>query len=391
MTQPLTFRTDGDILYIDLSGRIDAGNAAAVEEELQAIRREHTGLHTVLDADALEYISSAGLRVILRLRKEEPELAMINVSSEVYEVLEMTGFTEMLTVKKAYRRLSVDGCEMIGKGANGAVYRYDAETIVKVYFKPDALPEIQRERELARKALVLGINTAIPYDVVRVGESYGTVMELLSASSLSKLIKSDPEHLELPLKYFVDMLKQIHGTEVDDGGLPDMKQVALDWAAFDRDHLPQELGDKLYAMVQAVPERHTMMHGDYHPNNVMVRDGEALLIDMDTLCTGHPIFELGSMFNAFVGFSELDPEVTQRFLGFSHELAGNFWRRALALYLGTEDAARLDEVENKARVIGYMRLLRRTIRRSEPDRDRLIAFYTERLTSLIPTLDTLTF
>ncbi len=391
MTQPLTFRTDGDILYIDLSGRIDAGNAAAVEEELQAIRREHMGLHTVLDAAALEYISSAGLRVILRLRKEEPELAMINVSSEVYEVLEMTGFTEMLTVKKAYRRLSVDGCEMIGKGANGAVYRYDAETIVKVYFKPDALPEIQRERELARKALVLGINTAIPYDVVRVGESYGTVMELLSASSLSQLIKNDPEHLELPLKYFVDMLKQIHGTEVDGGDLPDMKQVALDWAAFVRDHLPQELGDKLYAMVQAVPERHTMMHGDYHPNNVMVRDGEALLIDMDTLCTGHPVFELGSMFNAFVGFSELDPEVTQRFLGFSHELAGVFWRRALALYLGTEDAARLDEVENKARVIGYMRLLRRTIRRSEPDRDRLIAFYTERLTSLIPTVDTLTF
>ncbi len=387
----MKFHINQDILYIDLEGRVDAGNAAETEEQLQAIRRENPGLHTVIDAENLVYISSAGLRVLLRLRKEDKELAVINVSPEVYEILDMTGFTEMLTVKKAYRHLSVDGCEMIGKGANGAVYRYDEETIIKVYFNPDALPEIQRERELARKALVLGINTAIPYDVVRVGESYGTVMELLAATSLSKMMKKDPEHLELPLKYYVDMLKQIHATEVKPGDMPDMKQVALDWAAFDREHLPEALGSKLYKLVEAVPERHTMLHGDYHTNNIMVRDGEALLIDMDTLCMGHPIFELGSMFNAFAGFSELDHSVTMGFLGITHELAGEFWRRALALYLDTDDKARLDEVESKAKLVGYMRLLRRTIRRSEPNRDQLIAFYKSQLESLIPAIDELTF
>ncbi len=391
MTQQMKFHINGDTLCIDLAGRIDASNASAVEEELRSIRNDHKGLHTVLNTDTLAYISSAGLRVLLRLRKEEPELTIINVSPDVYEILDMTGFTEMLTVQKAYRKLSVEGCEMIGKGANGAVYRYDAETIVKVYFNPDALPEIKRERELARKALVLGINTAIPYDVVRVGESYGTVMELLAATSLSKLIKKDPEHLEVPLKYYVDMLKQIHATEVKPGDMPDMKQVALGWAAFDRDHLPKELGDKLYDMVKAVPEQHTMMHGDYHTNNIMVRDGEALLIDMDTLCMGHPIFELGSMFNAFVGFSEVDHNVTMGFLGFSHELAGQFWHRALAMYLGTEDKARLTEVENKAKVVGYMRLLRRTIRRNEPNREQLIEFYKGQLTELIPAVNELTF
>ena len=303
----------------------------------------------------------------------------------------MTGFTEMMTVKKAYRRLSVDGCEIIGRGANGAVYRYDPETIIKVYFNSDALPEIQRERELARKALVLGINTAIPYDVVRIGESYGTVMELLSATSLSKMIKKDPDQLEVPLKYYVDMLRQIHSTKVQPGDMPDMKQVALDWAAFDRDYLPEDPGNRLYSMVEAVPKQQTMLHGDYHTNNIMVRDDEALLIDMDTLCTGHPIFELGSMFNAFVGFSEVDHDVILKFLGFSYETAGIFWRRALAMYLGTDDAYRIDEVERKAKIVGYMRLLRRTIRRSEPNREQLIKYYTEQLTALIPTVDQLTF
>ena len=391
MTELLTYHINGGVLTVCLNGRIDASNASEAEKQVNTARAAAPGVSVVIDAEKLEYISSAGLRILLRLRKDEPGLTVINVSPEVYDVLDMTGFTEMMTVKKAYRRLSVDGCELIGKGANGAVYRYDAETIVKLYFNPDALPEIQRERELARKALVLGINTAIPYDVVRIGESYGTVMELLEASSLSELIKKDSEHLEAPLKYYVDMLKQIHSTELRPGEMPDMKQVALDWAAFDREHLPEELGSKLYAMVQAVPERNTMMHGDYHTNNIMVRDGEALLIDMDTLCMGHPIFELGSMFNAYGGFSELDHSEMERFIGIPYEVGTEFWHRALAMYLGTEDAERLKEVEDKARIIGYMRLLRRTIRRSEPNREGLIEYYRSALARLIPTVDELTF
>lgn len=391
MSEIVTYHTDGDTLTLCLTGRVDASNAAEVEKEISAARAAHPGMRPVIDAENLEYISSAGLRILLRLRKEEADMAVINVSPEVYEILEMTGFTEMMTVKKAYRRLSVDGCEIIGRGANGAVYRYDPETIIKVYFNSDALPEIQRERELARKALVLGINTAIPYDVVRIGESYGTVMELLSATSLSKMIKKDPDQLEVPLKYYVDMLRQIHSTKVQPGDMPDMKQVALDWAAFDRDYLPEDPGNRLYSMVEAVPKQQTMLHGDYHTNNIMVRDDEALLIDMDTLCTGHPIFELGSMFNAFIGFSEVDHDVILKFLGFSYETAGIFWRRALAMYLGTDDAYRIDEVERKAKIVGYMRLLRRTIRRSEPNREQLIKYYTEQLTALIPTVDQLTF
>lgn len=389
--EKISFNVNDGVLTICPGKRVDASNAHEVEAEIQQARAKAPGLPVVIDAEKLEYISSAGLRVLLRLRKETAELTMINVSLEVYEILDMTGFTEMIRVKKAYRQFSVEGCELIGKGANGAVYRYDAETIIKVYFNPNALPEIQRERELARKALVLGVNTAIPYDVVRIGESYGTVMELLEAEPLSKLIIRDPDHLELPLKYYTDMLKQIHSTQVKPGDMPDMKEVALGWAAFDKEHLPAEIGEKLYNMVEAVPDQHTMMHGDYHTNNLMVRDGEALLIDMDTLCMGHPIFELGSMFNAFVGFAELDHQVTVNFLGFSFETSKIFWRRALALYLGTEDPARLDEVENKAKIIGYMRLLRRTIRRDMPDREQLIAYYKEQLIRLVPAVDTLTF
>ena len=388
----VTYRIDKDILYISVEGRIDASNAAQAEEQIFSIKNDHPGKHTVVDADLLEYISSAGLRVILRLRKEEQKLAIINVAADVYEVFDMTGFTDMVTVEKAYPRMSAEGCEFIAKGANGAVYRYDDETILKTYFAKDALPEIKQERENARKAFVLGINTAIPYGIVRVDDGYGTVTELLNAVSVTKLIRNNPDDLTEASKYYIDMLKSIHGIRVEDGEVPDMKETALAWADFVAPHLPEEQGKKLRALVEAVPKQNTLMHGDYHTNNIMVQNGEPLLIDMDTLCMGHPVFELGSMFNAFIGYSELDHQVTINFYGYTHETAEKFWDMALKAYLGTEDEAICRSVAEKAMVIGYTRMLRRAIRRpEEAESPAKIARCKEMLAELLNKVDTLTF
>ena len=388
----ITYRVDKNILYIAIEGRIDASNASAVEEQIFAIKKENEGKHTVIDADNLEYISSAGLRVILKIRKEEPKLAIINVAPEVYDVFDMTGFTDMITVEKAYRRMSIDGCEFIAKGANGAVYRYDAETILKTYYSKDALPEIQQERESARKAFVLGINTAIPYGIVRVGDGYGTVTELLNAVNVTKLLCDDPENIEKPVNYYVDLLKSIHATEADEGDFSDMREVALGWADFVAAHIPEAQGKKLRAMVEALPKQNTLMHGDYHTNNIMIQNGEPILIDLDTLCVGHPIFELGSMYNAFLGFSELDHNAIKKFMGYDRKTSERFWNMALKKYLGTEDEAVCREVETKARVIGYTRLLRRTVRRpDEEGAQEKIAYYKKMLVEVIDKVDTLEF
>ena len=388
----VTYRIDKDILYIAVEGRVDASNAADAEKKIFEIKNTNPDKHVVLDADKLEYVSSAGLRVILKLRKEEPKLAIINVIPEVYEVFDMTGFTDMVTVEKAYKRMSVEGCEFIAKGANGAVYRYDNETILKTYFAKDALPEIKQERENARRAFVLGINTAIPYGIVRVGDSYGTVTELLNAENVTQLIRKNPENLEQPVKYYIDMLKNIHATEVEPGQVPDMKQTALAWADFVSEHIPEAQGKKLRALVEAVPQRNTLLHGDYHTNNIMVQNGEPLLIDMDTLCMGHPVFELGSMFNAFIGYSELDHQVTMDFYGYTHETAEKFWDMALKAYLGTEDEAVCRSVAEKAMIIGYTRMLRRAIRRpNEADSPAKIARCKEMLAVLLEKTDSICF
>ena len=381
------FRTDKDILYISLEGRIDATNSAEAESNINEIRKNHQGMHTVLDADRLEYISSAGLRIMLRLRKKEPGLAIINVSPEVYGVFEMTGFTEMMTVEKTYRRIDVADCEFIAKGANGAVYRYDDETIVKQYFNRDALPEIMQERENARRAFVLGVNTAIPYGIVRIGEGYGSLTELLNATSVTKLIRANPEDLSQSVAYNIDAIKQVHSIETEEGDLPDFKKWVLEWVDFLYPYLDEAHAKKMRSLIEAIPDSRFIIHGDYHTNNVMVQNGEPILIDMDTLAVGNPVLEFGSMFNAFVGFGELDHTSVENFFGFDIETAHRFWHLSLARYLGTDDENAITEAENKAKVIGYMRLLRRCLRRDSDE--ATINHYKEKLTKAIENVDTL--
>ena len=380
-------------LTVKLSGRISSANASAVEEQLKKETDGFTGDLT-LDASELEYISSAGLRVVLRMKKDNPTTKIINCSPETYEIFDMTGFTEMMEISKAYRKLSIDGCEVIGEGANGKVYRIDEDTVVKVYKNHDALAEIKNERELARKAFVMGVPTAIPYDVVQVGDLYGSVFELLNAKSFAKLMAADLSQTDELAKQSVEILKTIHSTHLKPGELPDKKAEAVVWAEFCRDYLPADVGEKLVALVKDIPDTLNMLHGDYHIKNIMRQNGENLLIDMDTLAMGHPVFEFSAIFAAYIGFSCIDPGNVEQFLGIRHEDAARFWQTTVKEYFGTDDEEKIREIENMSAIICYARILRRTIRKAKEDEDykaRLVDFCKNTLCDLVPKTEKLYF
>lgn len=355
----MDFKRENNTLTITLSGRIDSTNAPDVEKEIQAIGIQPED-SIVLDMQHLEYISSAGLRVILRLKKSNKDTKIINATADVYDIFDMTGFTEMMDISKAYREMSVEGCEVIGEGANGLVYRIDADTIIKLYKNPDSLDEIHNERELARKAFVMGIPTAIPYDVVKVGNLYGSVFELLDATSFAKLAIEHPEDIEKLAEESVEILKTMHATILKDGELPDKKATALSWVTRCKPYLQEQTYETLYRLMSEIPDVNNMLHGDYHIKNIMKQNGENLLIDMDTLSQGHPIFEFAAIFLAYIGFSCVDRENVLHFLGISYENATRFWNTTLTCYFDDKDDAFREQVELKASLIGYTRLLRRS-------------------------------
>ena len=187
---------------LTLSGRLDTSVSAQVSAEIDrqlAASSVSPGGSLTCDLENLDYISSSGLRIMLSLAKRYKDFRIVEVQPAVFEVFNMTGFSKIMTVEKALRRMSVDGCEVIGSGGVGTVYRIGDDTILKVFREGASIGEVNHEITMAKEAFVLGMPTAISFDIVKVTpssevptESYGLVYELLKAKTLSTYLSSTP-------------------------------------------------------------------------------------------------------------------------------------------------------------------------------------------------------
>ena len=349
-----------ETVTVFLEDRIDSSNAPETERQILAKMQEQPDSIPVFDASGLDYIASAGLRVLMKVRKAVgQEMEIRNVSPEVYEILETTGFTELFRVKKRMREISVEGCDVIGRGFYGTVYRLDPDTIVKVYSSPDSLPLIENERKMARMAFVHGIPTAISYDIVKVGDSYGSVFELLKAQTMNDLLVARPDRADELVRSFTDVMKTVHAVELEPGTLPSARGIWLDHLDSIRQwgYITEVQHARIRKLISDLPESCGVVHGDFHMKNIMMVDGEPLLIDMDTLTQGSPIFDLQGVYVAYQAFEEDEPGNTEAFLGISAEMGSFVWRRTIEYYFAQKDAETRARNEDRIRLLASVRFL----------------------------------
>ena len=91
---------EGGALLIELSGRLDTTTAPELENAIKDSIDDLTDL--TLNFEGLEYISSAGLRVLLSAQKKmnnQGTMKVINVSPEINEIFDVTGFSDILTIE----------------------------------------------------------------------------------------------------------------------------------------------------------------------------------------------------------------------------------------------------------------------------------------------------
>ncbi|MBR5268315.1 MAG: anti-sigma factor antagonist [Lachnospiraceae bacterium] len=335
---------------VKVSGSVSSVNASAFEEELFAAI---LGQDLTIDAENLTYISSAGLRVLLKAKKNlKGQVVIENVSPEVYEILDMTGFTEILTVRKALRQICVDGLKEIGHGQNGHVYRIDPDTIVKVFRPNIDYSMVQNEIAKAKSAFMMGIPTAISYDVVKVGQCFGVVYELLNAKDLAGCMKEDPEHLEDYVRMFASVMREMHSMEISSEQFPSARATTLGALPYTKGRIyTEEEYEKVKAIMENVPERKTFIHGDCHAGNVMLQGNELMFIDLAGAGCGHPIFDLMSMY--LTGACHQG----ELFQCYTAEEAYHIWKVFLSTYLDTEDEAFLAKAEQQVALFSCARYL----------------------------------
>lgn len=373
----MRFESKGNTILIYLPKRIDSKNAASVEKEIKEAL--HSGNYNAVEFDAenVEYISSAGLRIILGIKKICREVIVINASDSVYDVFSVTGFTEIIWVLKKPKNISVQGCELIGEGKNGKVYRLNDEVVIKVFRESTDLEIIDNERELTRFAFVAGINTVIPFDVVIVDEKYyGAVYELSCSPSVASQIRKNPEKTDEYIGLMVKALKDIHKCTIDSDEIPSAKETIIKQTEFIKDYFDPKYYEKLCRMHQYIPESNHIVHNDFQPNNVNISPtGEAIILDMETLSKGDPIMEFAAMYASFQAFRFFGDD----YFGIDIKQLTYIWTQLVREYFGVED---ISEIEDKCKLIVLPRVLRWALRKN-PDNTQLIDFCKNTLIELI--------
>ena len=383
----MKFEHSKQTLIIFPKGKIDSVTSPTVEKEIfEVIEKNKNFKSLILDFSDVDYISSAGLRTILKVKQAYDDLSVIETSLEVYETFSMTGFTTLMDIRKALRRVDVSNAKVIGDGYYSTVYRLDGDTIVKVFNRTSDPHQIERELKLAKQAFILGIPTALSFDIVKAGEKLGVVFEMLDCNSLKTVVSEHPEkYLEYVDKY-VALLKKINTTVCDSPEIPDMKKFYQEKVDFIKDNFDESHFKKLKDIVNNIENRKTFIHGDCHFKNIMVQCDELLLIDMDTLSVGHPIFELAQLYCPYCAFEDDEPGNTKSFLGIEPEDSRALFNALLVGYFGKEDSVIFDKIK----LVAYLHMVWWT-KTNQPDNKVRLEGCKARLLSLLDKYDDVNF
>ncbi len=139
-------------------------------------------------------------------------------------------------------------------------------------------------------------------------------------------------------------------TELDPDEYSSLKQAYLGYCETDvtKAALSDEERATLRAIIESIPDRHTMVHGDFHPGNVMLQGDEPVLIDMAEISYGHPIFDLLSGY-LLLGIPNDDTTIPA--LGLTAEQSRHFWHVFLEEYFETRDETAIERLGNV--IAGY--------------------------------------
>jgi len=349
----ISLKNNNACATLRLEGKLDTAVAAQVASEIDHLISTTDAVEKLTcDASELDYISSSGLRILLSLARKYKDFRITGVQPSVYSVLEMTGFTKIMNVERGLRHMSVEGCEVIGQGGVGTVYRIDDDTIIKVFREGTTFDEVQREITLSKEAFVLGMPTAISFDSVNVGNRYGLVYELLRADTLSACTARSPERIDEFAKKYAQLFRQLHNIRVPQGQIiPSAIVQEREAIKHIRRYFPQENIDLMMEILDSVPEGDRLLHLDLQSKNAMVQGDELMLIDMGEIGYGHPMLDLGHAYSAMVSLVGDYEQI----IGLPKELGLQLWESAINHYFEGESAETIAHRKAQIEVVSCVR------------------------------------
>ncbi len=288
-------------------------------------------------------------------------------------------YCEEQCMEKKFKTLDIGDLRPFASGGTGDCYRLGEDTILKLYYEGFPEARVLREKAGARAALVAGVPTAISFETVKVGNREGVVYERVCGATMSELVARHPARAGELGGMFAHIALSLHEAPVNDAGLPrPTESIRAELSRIS--YAPEETVASITAFMDELDRDIHYVHGDFHPNNVIMTDNGPMLIDMGSFSVGSPMFDLASTYFSLFESPEAIAGGRSAFNGLDRGEALAFWEGFERAYFGAAMDAAQAELLKRVMLLKKLRFERLYGSRFSPEycasirRDVLTAF-----------------
>ena len=172
--------------------------------------------------------------------------------------------------------------KLIAKGNSAEIYKQNENKICKLFYKNYPKQLVEHEFNNAKIIYQLGINTPFAYDIVFIEERYGIIYEKLNGTTLLSKINTENTNVDFWIEKFVNFHKDFLKYQSD---------VLINYKDFLKLFASESVD--LIKKIDNLQDGNFVLHGDFHPENVIVDNKSNLfLIDMMNVCKGPMIYDI---------------------------------------------------------------------------------------------------
>ena len=241
------------------------------------------------------------------------------------------------------RSLDLSSWTKVGEGGNGTTYVNPSEPdkILKID-KPsiNTLEFVSHEFEVSKAVEDMGIQTPAMYELVRVGDSYATLSQLIKdKKSLSRICCDQPDRIPEMAAIFCEHGKKLFSTPCNTDFFPSRKEQLM--RALKK---VQFIGEKnrriLTDFAHTIEEVKTCSHGDFNTGNLILAEGQYYWIDLDRFGYGDPMFDIGHLYQICNTYASM--KQVHEIFHMTEEQLHCFWDAFAKAYTGNDDHADFD-------------------------------------------------
>ncbi|KGE19509.1 phosphotransferase family protein [Paenibacillus wynnii] len=176
--------------------------------------------------------------------------------------------------------------KLIGEGRTAEILQHKGQTIVKLYRENVSEQNILREYKVSQFVYTQGIRSPKPFELITMNERKGIVFEQILGPSLLKMISKNPWRVSQYAKMMAELHYSLHKLDASEeiGHQKEMLSRCIKEAPM------LDIGEKsaILSYLEHLPEDYKLCHGDFHPDNVLLDQEEAWVIDWMTGAAGDP-------------------------------------------------------------------------------------------------------